>query len=347
MPSVVYQASAFDRRLGPLLHGTQVLQFTWTELVHAAITVGRNGWREVVKNGRFSSFEMAYRASLLYANLREDGGGRIVRSAAYDGLDPSEKSAVSYFVGLTMAKLFADKLLGVSWLLHLDVYRRLTPQLRGNTRPDLVGLDPSGRWIVVEAKGRTNSITEALMKSAKLQTRGLKSIAGQSPVLRMACAAYFSSGELTLRVEDPVEPFGDAPSLDVSEDDVLERYYQPMTDVLNRSGREISEETVGGRTASVVQIDELDFGVGMLTGVKQGLNSEPGRRSRLASLVPERGLPLDRIEKEAAADPPEGTDADAGSDESLFVGTDGILVRLGRSWSSEEISLEPEDRTSP
>jgi hypothetical protein len=46
----------------------------------------------------------------VWANLREEANAWIVRSDAFLGLDPSEKCAISYFLGLTVAKLLAERL---------------------------------------------------------------------------------------------------------------------------------------------------------------------------------------------------------------------------------------------
>ena len=91
---------------------------TWPEVVHAAITVGRANWRDVFRHGLYSKYEMLYRASMIYANLRAYRG-RIAATSAFLALDPSEKSAVTYFLGLTFAKLIATRLLAIEWLLHL------------------------------------------------------------------------------------------------------------------------------------------------------------------------------------------------------------------------------------
>jgi hypothetical protein len=47
------------------------------------------------------------------------------RANFIDVLDPTEKGAVSYNLGLVVSKLFSEMLLGVPWLLHLDVSLRV------------------------------------------------------------------------------------------------------------------------------------------------------------------------------------------------------------------------------
>lgn len=65
--------------------------------------------------------ELCWRVALASAAIEESRlSGRWVRTAAYDRLDPSEKSAVSYFLGMAQAKITCEMLLGVPHLVHLD-----------------------------------------------------------------------------------------------------------------------------------------------------------------------------------------------------------------------------------
>lgn len=113
MPNLPYTASNFPPQYGNALAAEHTLAITWPELVWAAISVGRAELLHLMRFGPFSAFEIVYRAALVFANLKERADGNITRSEAYDGLDPSEKSAVSYFLGLTTAKLIADRLLAL------------------------------------------------------------------------------------------------------------------------------------------------------------------------------------------------------------------------------------------
>src|SRR5687767_5554365 len=101
MPRMTYRAANFPAAAGAHLAGLHTLTFTWAELLWAAISVGRAELLHLMRYGPFSAFEIVYRAAILFANLRETGAAQLERSEAYDGLDPSEKGAVSYFMGLT------------------------------------------------------------------------------------------------------------------------------------------------------------------------------------------------------------------------------------------------------
>jgi hypothetical protein len=143
MPRINFRLDGFQPALQPQL----LLVCEWIDLLWAAITVGRREWHHVVMHGIYSRYEIAYRACLLFANLTEAPGDHITRSNAYNALDPSEKGAVSYFFGLTLAKLFSDHVLNAPWMMHLAVYlNQLQPIIFNSTRrPDLVGQDVAGR----------------------------------------------------------------------------------------------------------------------------------------------------------------------------------------------------------
>lgn len=82
-------------------------------------------------------YEALFRWSLVRMALEQTGlrASRLRRTTAAKTLDPTEKGAVNYFLGMTFCKLFAAKLLHTPWLLHLDVFRPgLNPEpMRGCT----------------------------------------------------------------------------------------------------------------------------------------------------------------------------------------------------------------------
>ncbi len=101
MLSIPTRIANFPPQSG-VANGSANMILSWDELVWAAISVGRGSLGHIQQHGVFSMFEIAYRSAILYANLVESDGGGIVRSSAYEGLDPSEKSAISYLLGMTL-----------------------------------------------------------------------------------------------------------------------------------------------------------------------------------------------------------------------------------------------------
>jgi len=105
--------SSFDSKTWPLLSGQQAQACSWARIVHSAATVGRANTAHVMQHGGYSWLELVYRVTMVLANLKEATSGQLVSTAAYRTLDPSEKGAVSYFLGLTVAELLAGRRLRV------------------------------------------------------------------------------------------------------------------------------------------------------------------------------------------------------------------------------------------
>jgi len=129
---------------------------------------------------------------------------RLRRTDAARTLDPTEKGAINYFLGLAITKLFASTLLDAPWLLHLDVFRPLlNPVLTKRSRPDLVGETTSGRWLALECKGRGSKPDETAKSKAKDQALRLTSVSGAMPWLHIGAIAYFRNDILQFTWRDP------------------------------------------------------------------------------------------------------------------------------------------------
>lgn len=315
MPTIPYNATDFPASYGPLLAGGNLLEVSWAQVVWAAVSVGKAQLQNLSQYGVYSAFEMVYRTALVYGNLRETTQRTLVRSSAYDGLDPSEKGAISYFLGLTMAKLFAGDLLSVPWLMHLDVYRQvLQPVLAGTSRPDLVGLTTAGQWAVMEAKGRTNGFIGSVLQDAKNQTLELTTIQGITPTLRVAALTYFdAAGRLEVAISDPRDEQKKLPDLPLTQELILNTYYRPLDSWMREVAR-VEKEILGNDPYRVANLPDVDISVGL-----------PDRLPDLGGL--ESGL---HVQRRGSADE--------------FVGPDRLFVRLGSAWSPENMRLEPQER---
>ena len=136
--------------------------------------------------------------------LEQSSSRRLRRTAAARTLDPTEKGAVNYFLGLTICKLFAAKLLDAPWMLHLDVFRPyLDVMLASRSRPDLVGQTLAGNWIVLECKGRISSPDTAVKNRAKQQAMRVVSISGAAPSRCIGGIAFFKNDVLQFYWRDP------------------------------------------------------------------------------------------------------------------------------------------------
>lgn len=330
MPTIDYSPyGTFGAHYTTALQGRGSLTCTWGEILWAAITVGRAGWRDVFQHGRYSLHEITYRAYMILANIAESPSGHIVQSDAYGALDASEKSAVSYFVGMTMAKLFAHKLFDVAWLLHLDKYPHLRPVLRSQSRPDLLGLDRRRSWIVMEAKGRTNVAPNDLRSRAKDQTRNLRRIGGSYPSLRLALVTHFRDSELEVQMEDPPEFNRAAVNIRMDRNTFLIRYYELFNNLIGNNEK-VVEVAFNEMPMHMFTIADVDLGVGITSSVfkslkqiKRSANDDAGFQRLLASLPRE------------VANGNRWDDSAKVLNGKIFqtsLGMDGIVVTLGETW---------------
>ena len=353
MPILNCDAYGFANRLGT--NGTHQLYVSWEQIVHAAITVGRRGWRDVFRHGQHSLFEMFYRSCMIYANLQSSHSNHIVKTSAYRSLDPSEKSAISYFLGLTFTKLMATIFFGIPWLLHLDVYKNQLSILTRRRRPDLVGQDSWGGWSVFEAKGRTNGKDPDVVARAKAQTRGLRRIGSYYPIRRVASIIHFPRQSLRVYMEDPDDTDENAVDLNISEDQFHHDYYRPITDLIGADWRnlvgpamsrriKIVDEAGIERIIHAVELQGTDVEIGLENQVLVALRSK-NIRSQIINNLPPISEPLAHFDTEhfrgQYTEPDELTIT---GENNWFLGPDGVFVRLGESWARSRMRLDPRER---
>ena len=326
MPKLNYTAEGFSPDLGECLNGSHSIDVTWAELIWAGITVGRKSWEDVIQHGYHSFLEIIYRTAILKANLRLSPQGEFIKTDAYKSLDPSEKSAISYFLGLSFAKLVAHRLLSVPWLVHLDCF---SDHMKGNNRPDLIGTNLSGEWCVFEAKGRSHNIDEKLIQKATNQAQMIKRINGMDPSIRGISLSHFGSDKLRLYLEGSDEINASAVDLEIpgGEDQFLASYYQPFVSLMENSTaitRETDVVRMRGREINLVNLEEVDLDVGLDSQVQEILTSDYRAKNALMSIAylcsphtEEFGVPADDH---------------SGNNDTTFIGWDGVFVRLGSSW---------------
>jgi hypothetical protein len=111
MPIIRYASSGFAPQLGQNLNGDDLSRdFKWSEIVWAATTLGRAQEDQGIF-GIYSVYEAIYRATIIYANLRTLPNGELGKTDSYENTDPSEKGSISYYIGMTMLRLFSYRLL--------------------------------------------------------------------------------------------------------------------------------------------------------------------------------------------------------------------------------------------
>lgn len=308
MPNILYDANDFTGTFASLNGANQILTITWPQLVWAAVTAGKALGAEYAF-GIYSTFERIHRASMMYAYLLQGDANRLQQTDAFHMSDPSEKGAISYSFGITLAKLFAELVMDAPRLLHFGIYQgdyQIMTQ-EGNSRPDLIGLTTNGDWVVFEAKGRSNGLDSAALIDAKDQTMQILTIDNLVPICRVGSIAYFPAAGLKFRMDDPEpEDKEKGRRIHISKSEFDERYYGSIRQLITSRDR-IRETTLEGIVYTEARIDEADISI----GIPEDLEDHPTRRPR------RQVSPF------------------------IYIGGDEVLVRLGESWSEANMRLQP------
>ncbi len=320
---IPYSSDKFPGHLGVNFQGQNTLACTWTDINWAAVTVGKANWSHVTQFGIYSIFERIYRTYLNYSNLTQSNNNHISHSNAFNFLDPSEKGAFSYFLGLTSAKLMAEKYLNIPWLMHLDVYRnQLNPVLTsGKAKPDLVGYDINGNWITIEAKGRSGRFDSKIFNKAKNQAKNLVRIAGNPLLLQIALECHFQRGFLEICWEDPEDSSMEGYELDISLNDFLSDYYNPFIKLVH----------VKKHYSKIININDNEFEFIIVNfkdiDIKIGIYNE---------LIDHNYSSIKDNAKQFMAY--------SKKNENSKIGIDGVFIELGNSWIEEKMKKEPHKR---
>lgn len=236
--------------------GGGILGADWGGLLWGALTVGRPNRAYVLGHSDASYYEALFRLSLVQMALEERPLSEgLYRTEAFRTLDPTEKGAVSYFLGMAVCKLFADRLLNATWLFHLDVFReQLDPVvLGGRSRPDLVGCDQAGAWHAFECKGRSSVPNGDERQNAKAQAQRLVRVGSTDCSLHVGAISYFRQDMLEFHWRDPeperaekLEPLAvDLPK------DAWGHYYAPALAMHNAAGSEEMSDSLAAADLKV------------------------------------------------------------------------------------------------
>ena len=320
---IPYIATNFTLPAYAGLNGSHSLTASWTDLVWSAITAGKPGASHLLAHRWHSLADMVVRTHTVYANLLQRGN-LIDRSTLYDAMDPTEKGATSYFLGMVMAKLFSAKKFDTPWLFHVSQATANGATIRfkhgSKSQPDLIGQNRSGDWLVFEAKGRTNGLDANALTKAKSQTKMIRTVNKSKPHLRVALQAYFEDN-LSVRLDDPPESDPEAVDVEIDLNAALSRYYSVATAIALRSQ---SRETFQGQE----YVSRFDEDSGITIGVESSILSavSAGNFSVLRERLASSG------------------EAPLKSAENAAVYPDGLFVRLDGRWSQQLMALEPEER---
>jgi hypothetical protein len=312
MLRIPYQATSFSGAFAQLNTNNSDITVTWPQLAWAAITTGKAAGDEYAY-GIYSTLERLHRASMIRAYLMQTPSNFIARTIPYQMSDPSEKTSISFYLGMTLTKLFAQVLFDVPRVLHLAVY---APNYKivvaaGESRPDLIGLSNSGQWFVFEAKGRSNSFDGGALGTAKEQAQQIQTINNLAPTCSVACQAYFTS-VLSFRMDDPPAGRSDrSRTITISQSAFDHAYDDPIRNLVELRGGSAPMRYANKRFRGA-RIEEADLWIGV-----PDVDQTPPVKS-----------PDDFVTQDE------------------YLGGDGVLVRLGPTWRETNMRLQPHQRAS-
>lgn len=301
---------------------------TMARLVWAATTAGVTPFGPRLRYSR--ALEFQWRAAMMRASIQPDRG-RFRCSDSYAQLDPSEKGAVSFFLGQAQAKLFAHDFFLISRLVSYDWYLAYLGRSRRGTRPDFIGFRGRSAAIGLEAKGRSPGRVKprSVAATAKKQASSLPTINGHPLTATYVHVAYFDRDRWCAHLEDPPrarqgEPVDPAP-LTLS-------YYLPLVDALRT--RDAEAVSLDGEfqylRAYFVEIDahlsvRTDI-ASLVPPLTPGTSSEPDTFRSAGESLYDLVLMDDQASPQESR--PESLDR-----ELAFLGDDGVAVELGSTWT--------------
>ena len=320
MPSIDYKSEQFPNKYAANM--SQSLAVTWGDVLWSALTIGRPSIHHVFRHGESSYYEAIFRLSLVRLALEQSDkfNGPFQKTQAFKNLDPTEKGSISYFLGMTICKLFSSKLLNTNWLLHLDVFAsQLNPTIKiGRSRPDLVGLESySQYWHAFECKGRSSEPDSEVKRKAKQQADRLVSVNSSKCRLHIGSISYFKKDMLHYFWRDP-EPEGedklDPIKLNLPKD-AWKNYYCYIISLFIEAKNKERVENQGN--SAIAYIDEADIKISIYQEVLDFLLDEDW---------------LGAHEKAAKS---------AVAEKLIGFWPDGLLVEAGPSWDKALIFDEP------
>lgn len=285
-----------------------------------------------------SYYEVCFRISLIRMTLEEkilenieltDKVRRFVASDTFVNLDPSEKGAVSYFLGMAATNLVAERYFNTPWVMHYDVYknRYRIPKEKGK-KPDLLGLEDTADevWHVFEAKGSSRGRNTEAIKTGKEQKKQIGSI--NNHVIRTSnVVQYYFDGddkEMHICMADPVVEKGEDVKINLKK--FFCEYYGLVDGFLTEMSNRFGEETIKTKVYNDCEFDVaylacLDVCIGL-----------PKRIRRIVKAFENNSEDdvIHNVKEKFSFEPVRRG--------NMLIGRNGILVCLGKYWSGQSLS---------
>lgn len=187
--------------------GNRIVEFTFTnkELLHAIITCGMPIQR--LSSAYIGKRQMEVSQKIFVTETAlENQGEHLKKSTQTMYLDSSEKSVISYYMGMFFTKLISKKLYDIDYLTTLNMIESedgdYIDYFKAKWRPDMIGYKAATEtWSVWEAKGGSNRRAPALKLGCQ-QAGEIQTINGAAPETAAVCMTYYDHGYLTAIIKN-------------------------------------------------------------------------------------------------------------------------------------------------
>jgi len=290
-------------------------EFTESELLWAAMTVGAPSYATALQN-ILDAPAFALHKWFAIRSVAEINGNDIYLSPHYHNLDQSEKVVLSYWAGMIFAKLVAEKVLHAPWMAHarilkkqgrLQVYPPNTKML-----PDLLGMDGSGKWHVIEAKGLQKQPSGENERHYRARAKCIVAIYGEPPESKNYCITYIRN-YFSIDLHDPETEPEHPVKCEIKPFSLQQYYYKPFIAFFNDEKIPVDPTSDGlilFKRATCDIIDKKRVLIGIVREVLENLNKKE------IPLIREIHVKDIMIDKTGIVD------------KDTFIGPDGIVVKL-------------------
>ena len=210
------------------------LEFSSKELIHAIVCCGTPAQRLTAAFPEKKRFELIYKLFMLETAL-EGEGDRLKKSKRTAFLDSSEKSVITYYIGMIFTGLISRRLYDVKYLTGLNQITSGDKEgfidfFASEWRSELIGYKlEDSEWSAWEAKGGSNRREQALTKGTQ-QLNAISSINGCRPDPGAVCMTYFDHSFLCGIIREPAESSA-GEQLAFSDKDFFRAYYKPLCEL--------------------------------------------------------------------------------------------------------------------
>jgi hypothetical protein len=292
------------------------------DVVRAAVTVGGpaqgTAWHRSLRRAGIAGSVLA---GLVGARRHQ----ALAISSLYDELETTEKSGVSYRLGMAFASLSAEHAVEVRMLEHLNRSNALLAQ-GSQRRADLLGMDQLGNWHVVEAKSRTYGYTREDVHMAKQQALNVVAVqpngAQLSPATRSACLTDLWPSPIAVLLTDPDDRPESEARYEVDVERFIGTHFSAVPDLLEvQGGPQPPPDPLQGANVDGAYLPGTDIWLGLEASLIGG------RRASWVQRLRDRRWD---VEEMPTAD-----------DERVSFGRDGHVLCLGTTlartyeWSAE------------